>query len=252
VNITGAEGANDHLTVHTLGGNDVVDASGLAANLIGLTVDLGDGQGDANTRFVEQLYQDLLGRQADAAGLAGWLAALDQGMTREQVAAGIENSTESLTDVVQKAYQQFLHRAGDQAGVTGWVNFLQAGHTIEQMEAGIIGSPEYFQVRGGGTNNGFLAALYQDALNRGIDAGGQAGFGTALANGATTGQIAAAVLSSPEGIQDEVQGFYRDLLGRPADSAGLNGFVNALQHGATDQQVIAAIAGSDEFFARLR
>src|SRR5262249_10512077 len=35
VNIIGAEGDNDRLTVNTLGGNDVVDASGLAANLIG-------------------------------------------------------------------------------------------------------------------------------------------------------------------------------------------------------------------------
>jgi Ca2+-binding RTX toxin-like protein len=43
VNITGAEGANDRLTVNTLGGNDVVDASGLAANLIGLTLNGGAG-----------------------------------------------------------------------------------------------------------------------------------------------------------------------------------------------------------------
>ena len=44
VNITGAEGTNDHLTVNALGGNDMVDASYLPANLIGLTVNLGDGQ----------------------------------------------------------------------------------------------------------------------------------------------------------------------------------------------------------------
>ena len=49
VNITGAEGTNDHLTVNALGGNDVVDASGLPANLIGLTVNLGDGQAAAVT-----------------------------------------------------------------------------------------------------------------------------------------------------------------------------------------------------------
>jgi hypothetical protein len=44
VSITGAEGTNDHLMVNTLGGNDVVDASNLPTNLIGLTVDLGEGQ----------------------------------------------------------------------------------------------------------------------------------------------------------------------------------------------------------------
>ena len=49
MNITGAEGTNDHLTVNALGGNDMVDASDLPANLIGLTVNLGDGQAAATT-----------------------------------------------------------------------------------------------------------------------------------------------------------------------------------------------------------
>src|SRR5439155_6973258 len=40
----GSDGTTDHLTVNTLGGNDTVDSTGLPAGLIGLTVDLGDGQ----------------------------------------------------------------------------------------------------------------------------------------------------------------------------------------------------------------
>jgi Ca2+-binding RTX toxin-like protein len=43
VNITGAEAANDRLIVNTLGGDDVLVASGLAAGAIGLTEDGGDG-----------------------------------------------------------------------------------------------------------------------------------------------------------------------------------------------------------------
>jgi Ca2+-binding RTX toxin-like protein len=43
VNITGAEAANDRLTVNTLAGDDVVEASGLAAGAIQLTADGGDG-----------------------------------------------------------------------------------------------------------------------------------------------------------------------------------------------------------------
>jgi Ca2+-binding RTX toxin-like protein len=46
VNITNAEGANDQLTVNTLGGKDIVDASGLAADIVQLTVD--GGAGDDN------------------------------------------------------------------------------------------------------------------------------------------------------------------------------------------------------------
>jgi Ca2+-binding RTX toxin-like protein len=43
VTIDGSEGANDTLVINTLGGNDTIDASQLAAGAIGLTVDAGDG-----------------------------------------------------------------------------------------------------------------------------------------------------------------------------------------------------------------
>jgi Ca2+-binding RTX toxin-like protein len=43
VNITGAEAANDRLTLNMLAGDDVVEASGLAAGSIQLVVDGGDG-----------------------------------------------------------------------------------------------------------------------------------------------------------------------------------------------------------------
>ena len=54
VNITGAEAANDRLTVNLLAGDDVVDASGVAAGSIQLTLDGGAGAdvligGDGNT-----------------------------------------------------------------------------------------------------------------------------------------------------------------------------------------------------------
>ncbi len=43
VNITGAEPANDRLTINTLGGDDVVDASGVSVGAIQLAADGGDG-----------------------------------------------------------------------------------------------------------------------------------------------------------------------------------------------------------------
>ena len=43
VNITGAEAANDRLTINALAGDDVVDASGLSAGAIPLTANGGDG-----------------------------------------------------------------------------------------------------------------------------------------------------------------------------------------------------------------
>jgi Ca2+-binding RTX toxin-like protein len=43
VNITGAEAANDRLTVNALNGDDTVDASGLSAGAVLLTTDSGNG-----------------------------------------------------------------------------------------------------------------------------------------------------------------------------------------------------------------
>src|SRR5262249_11236691 len=147
--------------------------------------------GGANAQFIDQLYQDFLNRQADPAGLAFWTAQIDQGMTRAQVAAGIESSLEFQTVTVQKAYQQLLQRAADPAGLAFWTGFLRQGNTIEQMDAGIVGSAEYFQTRGGGTNNGFLTALYQDALGRAVDPGGQDFVAPQLARGVANGATAA-------------------------------------------------------------
>ncbi len=43
ISINGSEGANDTLVINTLGGNDKIDASGLAAGVTHLTIDAGDG-----------------------------------------------------------------------------------------------------------------------------------------------------------------------------------------------------------------
>ena len=43
VNITGAEAANDTLTIHALAGDDVVDGSGLTADAIRFAADGGEG-----------------------------------------------------------------------------------------------------------------------------------------------------------------------------------------------------------------
>src|SRR5438552_3937203 len=57
---------------------------------------------------------------------------------------------------------------------------------------------------GGGTNSGFLTALYEDALNRSPDSGGLAAFSQALNQGTSPRLVAAAIFSSTEHLQDLV------------------------------------------------
>jgi uncharacterized delta-60 repeat protein len=207
--------------------------------------------GPFNQNFVAQVYIDLLLRPAEPAGLAFWTGLLDQGTSRTDVVRQIETSIEYRRKLVQQLYQQFLHRAADPFGLTAFTTLLANGTTVEQVESDLAGSPEYFQNQGSGTNNGFLAALYQDALNRPIDPTGQAAFSQALTAGASRGDVAAAIFSSPEYRQDLVQGYYQRFLRRPADPTGLGLFTDALRLGVRDEEVIAAIVGSPEYFSRL-
>jgi len=72
----------------------------------------------ANDLFVSSLYQGLLGRPADAGGLAYWTARLDTGATRTQVAQGIAGSDEALSRDVQLFYQALLGRPAEAAGLS--------------------------------------------------------------------------------------------------------------------------------------
>lgn len=205
--------------------------------------------GTANQRFVDQVFRDLLGRPADAEGLAAWLAQLDQGMPRSQLVAEIEQSAEYRLDEVTAIYQHYLRRPADSAALEMGSQLLAQGGTDEQLAAIVAGSPEYFALHGG-TNAGFLTALFQDALNRPIDVGANAAFGQALAAGASRTQIAAIVFASHEYHAEVVDAANLDLLHRDADIAGQSFWAGRLDAGVTNGELIAAIAASDEYFSR--
>jgi subtilisin-like proprotein convertase family protein len=208
--------------------------------------------GSPNQAYVAQLYLDLLHRPADPGGLQHWSSLIDAGVSRASVVLGIEGSFEYRSDVVDALYVQLLHRHADPVGLPLFANALGQGASVEAVEATLIGSPEYFNTRGGGTNGGFLSAVYEDVLSRPIDPTGAAAFGLLLSQGLTPrSSIASLIISSQEGLSDRVNGWYLAYLHRKADPFGLNSFVNALAHGATDQQIIADIVSSDEYFARI-
>jgi uncharacterized protein GlcG (DUF336 family) len=198
--------------------------------------------------FVAQAYRDLLHREPDSSGLVAFSSALANGSaTHDVIALAILGSPEYQNNQIQSLFSTYLHRVVEPAGLNAFRTLLASGGTSEQVAAIIAGSAEYFQNRGGGSNDGFLQALYQDALNRPIDAGGRAVFRQALAAGATPAQIASTILASPEYRQQLVQSFYQQFLHRAADPGGLSVFVSALQSGDRDERVIAALIGSDEY-----
>jgi hypothetical protein len=123
--------------------------------------------GTANQNFVDQLYRDLLHRAPDPAA-AGWVAALDAGADREDIVDGILDSEEGIRNQINDLYIRFLDRPADEVGLAGWANFLRDDHTNLDLAAQLIASDEYYQSQGGGTDVGFLNAVYEDVLCRPI------------------------------------------------------------------------------------
>jgi hypothetical protein len=148
---------------------------------------------------------------------------------------------------VQNTYNQLLHRSADATGLGVFVAEMAAGATVEQVAATIEGSNEYFQTRAGGTNTGFLSALYQDQLGRAVDPMGQAVFTQALAGGVARDQVAMTVSTSAEGRGDLVGNSYLTYLHRDADNAGISAFLPAVSQGLRDGQLIAILLGSAEY-----
>lgn len=204
-------------------------------------------RGTPDQRWVNEVFHDLLSRQADPGALA-FFRNLAAAGGRQHIVATIQNSTEYRTDQVASLYERYLHRAADPAGQAFFVSFLQSGHTVEQIATILAASPEYFASRGGNSNDGFLDTLFHDALGRPVDPGARQFFDQALAAGETRGQIAAAIFTSDEYLSQVVRGIYEQLLERAVDPGGLAFWVSQLRHGAHDEQIASGVAASAEYF----
>ncbi len=199
--------------------------------------------------FVEKVYRDLLGSTVDPSGEAYWNSLLNAGESPSQVVYQIELSPPYQFDsvVVENLYVQYLHRNVDPVGLFSSVAYLVSGASIEQLSAEIIASPEYFQVRGGGTINGFLTAVYSDVLNRAVDSSGLGNWGTDLILGVNRAQVVYRILTSTEARGDLTASFYEAFLHRAASASDLMFWEGQFNQGATDQEVIANILGSPEY-----
>lgn len=158
--------------------------------------------GANNEASINDLYQSLLGRNADEAGSDSWEGLLANGGTLADVAAGIAVSAEaqdldqSNGDFVRELYSSVLGRETDEAGLDSWVSQLFNGTSRAEVAQGIVGSVEAGQKADGD----FIESLYQSALGRASDEAGKAGWAQALENGASQADVAIGIVGSAEAI----------------------------------------------------
>ena len=154
-----------------------------------------------NQHFVEQLYRNVLDREGEAAGVAGWTNALNtHTMSRGQVLAGFSESNEHIqklapvvsagicdvnetTASVARLYDAAFNRLPDGNGLLGWKDAVDHGMSLSTVADGFVFSAEFQNTYGNLSNQGFVEQLYHNVLDRAGEAAGVAGWTAALASG---------------------------------------------------------------------
>ncbi|HYT89992.1 MAG TPA: DUF4214 domain-containing protein, partial [Gemmataceae bacterium] len=200
--------------------------------------------------WVSHMYVDTLGRVVDPNGLSFWVGAMERGASRIDIMQQVVHSGEFLTHEINNVYQQLLHRAGDPAGINIGLQLLGSGGTVEQLKAQLMGSAEYYFVRGGGTDAGFLTSVLSDALSMPpAQAFAGVGFWANVLAGTTRDNVALQILTDPNAEQALVQNMYFSLL-RRSGGAGLAYWAGQIEAGMRDESVIANLVASREYYTK--
>ncbi len=169
-----------------------------------------------NAEYVEALYLTFLDREADEEGKEGWVRALNNGMSREEVLERFaqsdeftalkenyfgesgQNTVSGERRFVEHLYIIILQRIGDQAGIEGWT---------EQIETGAC-TPEFV------AKNFFLSNEY---------------------------------ISKNVSDEKYIDDLYHAYLDRDADEEGKVGWINALNSGMSREEILDSFSQSEEF-----
>lgn len=211
----------------------------------------GGNEGDVDAVcHVTRLYQYVLGRQPDAAGLMSWVSNSNGGMAPASVAGGFVRSEEARSPWLTAQYDDLLDRAPDGSGFAGWMKSLVDGKTDAlAVTTGFLASDEYW-AQAGKNPKTFVANLYIDVLARnGSDsevASWVAGSGN-LAKADERRRVAAGFVYSQESLGRHVHAAYSKYLDRPADAAGHAAWVDEMSRGMTIEVLAIAFLTSAEF-----
>jgi hypothetical protein len=210
---------------------------------------------EAESRQVRSLYESLLHRSADPAGLSSGMAILQHGGGLEGVTFTIVTSAEYVNDAnantpvvfVSAVYHDLLGRAPDPQGLNGFSGALSSGAISRTQTALIIqDSTEYFTDE--------VKTLYQEVLHRAPDAGGLASSVSLLASGVTVTDLEAILLGSPEFYANIGGGtnagfasaLYQVALGRAIDPIGAQAVNQALAQGISRGAIALNVLRSTE------
>ena len=166
--------------------------------------------------FVTQLYANVLHRAPDSLGGASWNGLLSAGASRADVMVGFSESAENVGNTastiaagvwnvdangpqVARLYDTVFGRVPDLAGLQNWEIVLgSARSTLDQVAGAFTNSAEFQAQYGALANGAFVTALYNNALHRGPDQAGLAGWVSQLDGGMSRSAVVLGFSESAE------------------------------------------------------
>ena len=236
-------------------------------------------------RFVERLYENVLGRTADEDGMTAQIEGMKTSGAA-QITFNFYNSDEfkakacgmSNAEIVENVYQTLLGRAADETGKAMWVGYLENGMSACALVAGFAESDEFramcadYGVDAGSADwlranklesrdkapgvTSFVYRLYTIVLNRAADVAGLNTQCQALIDGAACWDMATRFFNSQEYINfgksdtEFVADCYKAMMNREGSSDEIAAWVDRMtKEGMTRVDVVKGFCQSDEFEA---
>ena len=228
--------------------------------------------------FVRRLYELVLGREADEAGLKAWTDQLiKKNNTGAEAAYGFVFSDEfkekklSDKEYVDILYRTCLNREADENGAAAWIELLKVPFSREYVLRGFIESAEFTKIcesygieRGSivlteprDKNDGatrFVARCYNVFLDRAADVDGlNAWTKVILADKEEARNVPYGFVFSDEmnkkNLSDEafVRILYEGILDRTPDNQGVAEWVEVIENGESREHVFEGFVRSPEF-----
>ena len=194
------------------------------------------------------LYESILGREPDAAGLVTDVNYLENGGSPSVLASVFLHSAAYESDLVASFYQTFAGRAGSSAEVAAWVNLMQRGSSAEQVADLMMTSDGFNALHP--DNASFLQALFTDTIGRPPGAAELSAWENYMAGGVGRAAMVSGFIRSPGAAQDAVAGFAALFWASPIDPYTEAGDVQFLLSGGSLADLAAAFASSPTFIAR--
>ncbi len=164
--------------------------------------------------FVDLVYNNVLGRDPDAAGRQFWIDQLQAGASRGAVMTGFSEGLEfrnqtgtvaaanqPVAHQIERLYRAYFNRSADQGGLDFWLEQFVGGAGLGTLSQEFAGSAEFLGTYGALDNAGFVDLVYLNVLGRLPDAAGRAFWLDRLDSGTNTrGEVMIGFSESPEFI----------------------------------------------------